>query len=504
MISAAGRLANKLVARFGVEAHARFDEILDGLSVVDGAALADDWGFWARPKQKAPLTGWRRWGFLTGRGFGKTIAISKWINDTVERSPTPLLLLLVAQDEQSSIDIQVLGPSGLIATAPPWNRPHWEASALQLVWPNGSRAYVRTPEVPGKIRGLEYHTAWASELQSWPVATREEAWYNGVLLSTRLGAARVVWDSTPKRRHPILRDLLIEHERDAKTFPVVRGTTHENPHLPEGYKEDLERKYAGTSRGREELYGEMLDESENALVKQSWIDAARRAMPDAFVRKAIGVDPAVTARKGSDRTGIVTAGAGVDGQAYVLGDLSGKHAPHEWARTVLDKYFADRVDVVVVETNKGGDLVTQNLRAAAQQRDVKVVVAGKDEKPRHTSRILYVKETHTRGAKEDRAQPLATAYERGRVSHPYGIDLSDLEDTLTTWEPGGKTADGSKSPDQIDAEVLAVSEVLDLASGKPDPRGGFKGIVAASAALNVSASAPESLSTLYSGPGQRL
>jgi phage terminase large subunit-like protein len=341
---------------------------------------------------------------------------------------------------------------------------------------------VRTPEAPGKIRGPEYSLAWISELQSWPAALREEAFSN-VRLSTRVGSARIVWDATPKRRHPQIRELLAEAERDPARHVVVRGTTHENAaNLGEGYVEELDRTYGGTSKGREELLGEMLDEAESALVKQEWIDRARRRMPDTLSRRVIGIDPAVTTRAGNDRTGIIDAGLGVDDQAYVLGDLSGKYAPAAWADLVLERYVRYGCDCVVVETNKGGELVTSNLRAHAGKRGLSVIVLGKNERPRVNPGTVYVREVHARGPKEDRAQPLATAYERGRVSHVSGVpdvDLSSLEDTLTTWEP----APGQRSPDALDALVHAIGELLGFAANKPDPRGGIQGIAAAAAVL---------------------
>jgi phage terminase large subunit-like protein len=376
------------------------------------------------------------------------------------------LICLLAQDEQTAIDLQVNGPSGLIATAPPWFRPTWEASALQLVWPNGARAYVRTPEVPGKIRGLEYHLTWASELQSWPNATREEALSN-VFLSTRLGAARVVWDATPKRRHPLLKGLLADHVADPSTHAVVRGTTHENAvNLGDGYVGEMERKYGGTLKGREELLGEMLADSELSLVKQEWIDGARRNMPIVMARRVVSIDPAVTNRKGSDNTGIVEAGVGEDGQGYVLGDASGKYDPHKWAAIVLDWYCNHGCDLVIAEINKGGSLVTQNLRAIAKERGLEVIVVGKDERPKRVAGKVFVKEVSARGAKEDRAEPVATAYERRHVSHVIGLNLTSLEDTLTTWEP----APNADSPGDLDALVHAMVELLDLSKG-PDKIG---------------------------------
>jgi phage terminase large subunit-like protein len=468
------------------------------LPVIERAAIELDWvGFWSRPKQRPPAGRWKTWTFLTGRGLGKTIAISKWINAEVEAGRAKLICL-VAQDEANSVAIQVLGPSGLIATANPKKKPHWEASKLELLWPNGSRAYVRTPEVPGKIRGLEYHLSWASELQSWPNGTREEAFSN-VSLSTRLGYARIVYDSTPKRRHPLLKELLAKGEADPKHHIVVRGTTHENAmNLGEGYIADMELRFGGTLRGREELLGEMLTDAENALVKQEWIDGARRSLPTRLTRRVVSVDPAVSNRPGSDNTGIVEAGVGEDGQGYVLGDDTGKYDPSAWADKVLTRYVKHGCDLVVAETNKGGALVAQTLRAVAKERGLEVIVVGKDERPVKVSGKVFVKEVHARGSKSDRAEPVATAYERRRISHVKGVDLTSLEDTLTTYEPPaeGTAAARRDSPGDLDALVHAMVDLLDLEKNTPDAAGDFRGILDVSQQITKPA-APTSLSQAF-------
>jgi phage terminase large subunit-like protein len=498
-MNTSSRVVSALVTRYGLEgAHARVELILAGLTNCELAAHENDWaGMWARPKQLPPSNDWQSWGFLTGRGFGKTVAISKYINSEVEAGRAPLILLM-AQDEQSAIDIQVKGPSGLIATAPHWFKPVWLASEMVLVWPNGSRAYVRTPEVPGKVRGLEYNLAWLSEVQSWPVATREEAYMNA-LLSTRLGFARIVWDATPKRRHPILQRLLAMSLVDTRHV-VVRGSTHENrANLGAGYIEKLEAEMGNTQRGREELLGEILDDSDNALVKSGWI--LRRQRPEKFAYRVVSVDPAITSRKGSDTTGIVEAGLGADGQAYVIGDDSGKHHVARWADITLDRYVTG-CDLVIAETNKGGDFVAQNLRAAGERRGLTIVVVGKDDRPKRLPGTVFVKEVHARGAKDERAQPVATAYEKGRISHVIGADLSSIEDTLTTWE----ASPHADSPGDLDALVHGIVELLALGSNVPDrvaaAKAAFKGIPEANAALRAPQRGPRpGISRLLGGGG---
>lgn len=475
--SPARLLVRRLVADVGREAaHIAIETLLARLPLQKRIALAYHWPFWARPKQLAPPMPWRSWGFYTARGFGKTRALSQFANDEIEEGRITCLGV-AAQDEENTILVNINGPYGLKATAPPWNAPEWIAGEKILKYPNGARAIVRTPEVPGKIRAFEFDATWLSEIQSWPVSKREEAWSN-FRIATRIGLARTIWDATPKRGHPILKALLAQNAQDPKRFVIVRGTTYENREaLGAGYLEDIEREIGGTRRGREEILGEHLDDSERLLVDLEWI--VRKSMPARLVRRCLAIDPSVTTRAGNDLTGIIDAGLGIDGLAYILGDYSGHHTPAEWAEIVIDKYFAGRCDCVVVERNKAGDLVTQNLRAAAKSHGLAVHVLEKDEVPHHASKVINVREVYARGPKEDRAQPLSTAYEKRRVVHVLGVDLEDLEETITTWEP---TA-GHRSPDRLDAEVHAVGELLGFRVDVPDLSVGFPGIGAANRAL---------------------
>ncbi len=143
--------------------------------------------------------------------------------------------------------------------------------------------------------------------------------------------------------------------------------------------------------------------------------------------------------------------------------------------------------------------MTQNLRAEAPKRGLTVVVIGKEERPRRVAGTVFVRETHARGTKEDRAQPLATAYERGSVSHVIGANLRELEDTITTWEP----APGQRSPDALDALVHATTELLGLLANRPDASAGFRGIteLAAAVARPAKPSAVSSVAALLAGSG---
>jgi phage terminase large subunit-like protein len=498
-------LARLLDAVGEERAHDLLDEILDGMSVVDLAALESDWrDTWARPKQLYPDTGWSSAGQLMGRGTGKTLTNSKFVNIEVEEGRASRICLM-AQDEENCVKLQVTGDSGLIATAPPWFKPIWHISDMELIWPNGAKAIVRTPEVPGKIRGPEFDLSWICEIQSWPVVTRDEALMN-VLLATRIGRARIIWDATAKRRHPILRKLMKNAADNPSKHILVIGSTHENRlNLAAGYIEALNTAIGGTQQGDEELHGKMSLDAEGATVKDEvWIERNRRAPPDRVVRRVLSADPAVTTNKGSDNTGIIEGALSVDGKALIEVDHTGKHAPEVWGSLLLTRYIAGQCDLIVVETNKGGDLLVRNIRACVDahnaespHRKLHVVVIGKKERaPGHIPGVVHVREIFSRGEKADRAKPLSTAYEKDRVCHVG--KFPELEDVLTTWEP----VPGARSPDRLDAEVALVDELLGLTIDEPDPKAGVTGVVEANKRI-VAPRAPD-VSRFRGGRGRRL
>jgi len=467
-------------------------EVLARCSVVQLAALRYDWAdWWARPKQRIPDGPWRSYGFLTGRGFGKTRTISEWVQQEVFAGRAERIAL-IAQNEDKTIEVMIEGESGLLATSPPWFKARYESG--RVLWPNGAQAFVYTPFEPQNVHGPEHHLAWCSEIARWPAATRDEAMAD-LRRGLRLGYGKLIWDTTPRRRNPLVRKLLERAASNPTRHVVVRGSMRENEAnlTPEFVQEQID-EYGGTQQGAEQIDGVFLDDSAGALFRQAWIDAARRSAPGSFRLRILSVDPAISTRRGTDRTGIVDLGQGDDEQIYVLGDMSGKHAPEEWARVVLDAYGRNECNAVIVERNRGGDLVASNLRAQAQARGWRVIVL--DLRARlspYRAGIVYVKEVHTSRTKETRAEPVAGLYERGRVSHAHGADLRALEDTLTTWEP----TPTAESPDALDALVHGVYELAGLRDDRPDARAGFKGITDAAKSLTRASSAD--LSAALSG-----
>lgn len=171
-------------------------------------------------------------------------------------------------------------------------------------------------------------------------------------------------------------------------------------------------------------------EREGALWKRRDIDHVDVA-PE-LRRVVVGVDPS----GGGDEIGIVVAGQGHDGRYYVLHDRTqrGGLGALNWGRAAVTAYDDAEGDRIVAEKNFGGDMVESNIRVAAGERRVPVEMV-----------------QASRG-KAVRAEPVASLYEDGLVSH-VGV-LVELEQEMTTWVPGDKW-----SPNRLDALVWAITEL---------------------------------------------
>jgi phage terminase large subunit-like protein len=397
---------------------------LTKLSPEERAELEYDWRFWARPEQLAPPGLWRAWLILSGRGWGKTRSGAEWVRGQVETERCKRLALVGATAADTR-DVLVEGESGILASSPPWNRPVYEPSKRRLTWPNGALATLYSADEPDRLRGPQHDGAWADELAAWRYP---DAWIQ-LQFGLRLGDdPRVVVTTTP-RPTALVRDLA-----RAATTLVSRGSSYENSaNLAPAFLDELKRRYENTRLGRQEIFGDILDDNPGALFRRTDIDGARIRRAPPLVRIVVAIDPAVSHDETSSETGIVVAGLGDDGHAYVLDDCSGIFTPAAWAKRAVDTFYDHGADRIVAEVNQGGALVEANLRTV-------------------DARVPYKAVRASRG-KAIRAEPVAALYEQGKVHH-VGI-LVALEDQMCGWDP----TTSERSPDRMDALVWALTEL---------------------------------------------
>lgn len=440
------------------------DEVLAEMAPAELAHIRYDWSLWRRQKQTIPQGPWRSYGLCTGVGFGKTRALTEWITAEVMAGRAGRIGFC-AQNDKKTIEVMVEGKSGFLAVSPPWFRARFTKGRIE--WPNGAVAFPYTPERPGAMRGPEHDLVWMSELTVWPRVTRDEA-FGTLQRRCRLGYAKVVWDTNPRRKHPLLRQLFQRWRRDPERHIIVTGSTRENiDNLSIEFVEDQYAELAGTTKGAEELEGRYFDDDEDATFRSEWFDVAPRILPDTFARRILSIDPAITSdKRWSDATGILDMGIGSDGQIYVNRNDSGVHRAEVWPTMVVDAYVSRRCSLIVIETNRGGDSHVALLRVACRDRGLQLVQLGPNEQPERKHGTVYVRPMNSRGQKIIRAEAAAQLMQKGRISFVIGgYRLEEVRDRLIAF-------DGSegKPDDEVDAFTQGVHELAELSFDRRDGR----------------------------------
>jgi phage terminase large subunit-like protein len=349
-------------------------------------------------------------------------------------------IALVGETLNDVRSVMVEGESGLLAIHRYDQRPVFHASKRQLIWPNGAVAYLFSAEDPDSLRGPEFAAAWCDELCKWRHG--RQTW-DMLQFGLRLGATpRQVVTTTPR---PIA--LLKQILEDPSTVTARMRTFDNERHLPRAFVAEMRRRYAGTTLGRQELDGEIVEDRQDALWRRDWFERYRVSEAPALGRIVVAVDPGVTSGAKADASGIVAAGLGADGRAYVIADQTLRgHEPLTWARTAVALYERLEADCIVAEANQGGQLIEMALRQFNPD--------------------VPVRRVHATRGKWLRAEPVAALYADGRVSH-IG-EFAELEDQMCDFGPDGLS--GGRSPDRLDALVWALTELMLKKTRNPSVR----------------------------------
>lgn len=415
------------------------------------------WRVLARPEQRPPDGIWRTWYVRGGRGSGKTRTgaemLAKWIRANPGQD-----WAIVAPTFGDARDVDMEGPlSGLLKVLGlPRGYKGWNRSQGELFLPDGGRVFCDGADDGAyRIQGQNLAGLWADEIGLWK--RWQEAWDESIQPAVRIDPARIVATGTPKRGHLLVRRLF-----DDPDTPKSLLLTEDNAaNLSKSALDYLRKRYGDTELGRQELEGAILTNIPGALVTPDmfvWrtapvIHDAGSLVPN-FLRGCVAIDPAVSYGADSDETGIIAVGKGVDNDAYVVDDQSGKYSPDSWARRAIRCADEHKFDLIVGEVNNGGDMIEHTLRGAGWKGAYKAVHA-------------------TRG-KRTRAESVSGGYERNLQLGGSGFRIfhvrhfPELEDQWLQFTP-----ESNDSPDRVDAEVWALFELMLL-----DQSGQFGSLIA--------------------------
>jgi len=404
--------------------------ILADLTDDELEALEYDWRFWARKEQIAPDGDWLTWVINAGRGFGKTRAGAEWVKEQVNAGRQRIAL--IGETYKDLVEVMCFGDSGLASVFPDHQKPKIVANpGVQITFHTGAIALGYNATQPAQLRGPQFDAAWCDELAKWRYA--RETW-DMLQFGLRLGDRPQALVTTTPRPITVLKEIMAD---DATV--ITHGSTFDNAgNLAASFLKQIRNRYEGTRLGRQELNAEMLDDLPGALWTRAIIDEHRKKAAPDMRRVVVAVDPSGTggADDDGDSIGIVAAGLGVDGRAYVLADRTCKLSPDGWGRRAVVAYHEFSADRIVAERNFGGAMVEHVIRTVDKSASYKEVTASR--------------------GKVARAEPVAALYEQGRVSHIGG--LPDLEDQMCQIGPDGYIGEGS--PDRADALVWALTELM--------------------------------------------
>ena len=369
--------------------------------------------------------------FLAGRGFGKTLTLS--YDATIYCLLNPNSIVGVVAPTYSDLKkIIFQGESGFlnIIDRELLSNSGYNKTDNQIEFTNGSKIVGYPAIEPDRLRGNNFHRAYCDELASWRYATET---FDNLMMALRLGESPKCIITTTPRPIELIKQLVVR--ADTK---VIKGNTFENAdNLAPSTIKMLKERYSGTRLGRQELYGDILEDIEGALFNGANIEQNRVEVTPTLTRIVVAVDPAVTSNASSDETGIIVAGRSEDNQYYILEDFSGIFSPDVWIKKAIECYYQFEADRIVCEVNNGGDLIEKLLRV----QDVNVP---------------YTSVRATRG-KMLRAEPISALYEQDKVHH-VGY-FKELEEQMTSYTPYT-----TKSPDRLDAVVWALTSLQ--SSGK--------------------------------------
>jgi phage terminase large subunit-like protein len=320
------------------------------------------------PHQQAPEDEWSLWLLEGGRGSGKTEACARYFASYMRRHPGARGRI-IAPTFGDAAESCVNGPSGLLSVDPEIRWVPSDPGGSKVFWPNGSQALVigtHTPRDVDRLRaGGNRHIDWWEEMAA--NAQLGDAW-DQAQFGLRLGDHPHTIASTTPRSTVAYRRV-----RASKGTVFTRGTMFDNPHNPADWVASMRERYEGTRIGRQELFGELLTESEpdavispqivaEARLRTYEVDPVRDRVVIACDVARFGLDETVITERVGQRARIVESYVGrkplVTASGAAQGDLvqtAGRIIT--WA----ERHPRPHVRLVVDDTGVGGG-VTDILR----------------------------------------------------------------------------------------------------------------------------------------------
>jgi predicted phage terminase large subunit-like protein len=331
------------------------------------------------------------------------------------------------------------------------NKSDWFAT-----FPGGSEEWfggLDDKERTEKILGTEFSDIFLNECSQIPYSSRNMAMTrlaqrSNDTMSKKPLALKMYYDENPPDKghwsYRLFKTKCDPETRAALDDPHNYGFMQLNPI---DNQENLSAEYLDTLNQlpvrlrKRFLEGEFRDAAPNALFSDETLDRWRNIdgdLPD-MLRIVVGVDPSGADDENNfdnDEIGIVVCGLGIDGNGYVLEDLTCKCSPEKWGKVATNAFERHAADRIVAEVNFGGAMVGAVIRGSRPRTPFRPVTASR--------------------GKVVRAEPISTLFEQGKIRMA-GV-FRELEDELCAFTTHGYM--GDNSPNRADAMIWAMSDLF--------------------------------------------
>lgn len=376
---------------------------------------------------------------LSGRSSGKSYSAGCYLYHYImHEAEEGENLLMVAPTHEFWATV-ITGKHSLLGICPPGlDVIDTSGSNKKLFFPQKNVTLLfKSAEAIVRSRGINASMVFFEEMCMIPNQDIEEV-YNTVKLTNRVKfkdpkkQPKILITSTPQPSK-FIRDLISGAEAnkiDYQDVIYIKESTYANQHnLATSFISDLE-KIIDSDFGRQEIYGDILMDDSTFLFDNKYIKRSNYELKD-LLKVFVAIDPATTANSGSDETGIILAGINKDKNLVILQDLSGKYTPTKIAEIVEICKIKYNAQYCVVETNQGGDWVSDTLKTKIKVFDLRSVA----------SKLL-------------RAEKVNPFWQSGKIF--LNGRFKQLEDQLSNFSY--KT----KNDDRVDAFAIAGFECFNL------------------------------------------
>lgn len=396
------------------------------------------WRLWARDEQLPPPGLWRFWLMMAGRRAGKTRSAAEWLAERVDTQPG--YYFAAGETFGHTRDVLVEAPdAGLLAAM---RRRHiafdYNRSLYEIAVPRtGAHVKLVSGDEPERVRGYGFHGGWMDELAAW---TRHETFDMLNFAASEGDDVRIVITTTPRPRQ-LLRDLL--NGNVGGGVATTRMSIFDNEaNLAPGVIAAFREAYDGTTLGRQELYGELI-EPVGALFRAEWFPLVPEPAP-AMAPRVRAWDLAATEESPASPNPDWTAGVRMamrPGGALVVEDVVRvRRGPGEVERLLRATADGDGPGThILIEQEPGS--------------------AGKAHAEHLRSNVLYGCATtlvRPTGSKGVRARLVAGLAEQGKVELLRADWNRPLLDELTAFDPDSP-AKNQDHDDQADALSYAAA-----------------------------------------------